>query len=457
MIYKMKLWQKIFIVSFITSIFLFAFCGIFITVSGHKLNFNFEKNNFERNLNIFIGEIKISSNELNTDIFFNGLLKNINDENYFLTVYDGDKIIFNNLESKRQKPRYELISKQEREKVYMEVVERKNYFTSEVKVNILNKELKIFFSKDISHIYEICNQQLERLFLICGVLSIIAACIMLLTSKILTMPITNLNEAINHVAKNDYSYRLPVNNLDELNMLSNSFNTMCEAVEKNISNYKSAINNFTHEVKTPLTSIIGYAGIINSSQFPEKAKEEAAEYILKESRRLNSLINRIVSFLTVDKEIKKEKISLKEILEMSCLSVKAKAESKEITIFKYECENIFVYGDEELLTVLIVNLLDNAIKASYIGGKIEISFLASKGILKQLSIQDYGIGMPENEIPNIVEVFYKIDKSRKNIDNGLGLGLAICTEILKSHNARLSISSKLGEGTKVIINFENII
>ena len=270
-------------------------------------------------------------------------------------------------------------------------------------------------------------------------------------------PITNLNEAINHVAKNDYSYRLPVNNLDELNMLSNSFNTMCEAVEKNISNYKSAISNFTHEVKTPLTSIIGYAGIINSSQFPEKAKEEAAEYILKESRRLNSLINRIVSFLTVDKEIKKEKVSLKEILEMSCLSVKAKADSKEITIFKYECENIFVYGDEELLTVLIVNLLDNAIKASYIGGKIEISFLASKGILKQLSIQDYGIGMPENEIPNIIEVFYKIDKSRKNIDNGLGLGLAICTEILKSHNASLDIFSKLGEGTKVIINFENII
>lgn len=457
MIYKMKLWQKIFIISFITSIFLFAFCGIFITVSGHKLNFNFEKSNFEKNLNIFTDEIKMVNKNLETHIFFNTLLNSINDENYFLTVYDGNEIIFNSLKSQRQKPRYELISKQEREKIYMEVVERKNYFTSEIKVDVLDRNIKIFFSKDISHIYEICNQQLERLFLICGVLSIIAACIMLLTSKILTMPISNLNEAVNHVSKNDYSYRLPVNNLDELNMLSNSFNTMCEAVEKNISNYKSAINNFTHEVRTPLTSIIGYAEIINSPQFPEKAKEGAAEYILKESRRLNSLINRIVSFLTVDKEIKKEKVPLKEIFEMSCLSVQAKAESKEITIFKPECENIFGYGDEELLTVLLVNLLDNALKASYIGGKIEISYLEYKGILKQLAIQDYGIGIPENEIPNIVEVFYKIDKSRKNIDNGLGLGLAICTEILKSHNARLEILSKPGEGTKVIINFENTI
>ena len=75
----------------------------------------------------------------------------------------------------------------------------------------------------------------------------------------------------------------------------------------------------------------------------------------------------------------------------------------------------------------------------------------------QYTVPFYFSPLPENEIPNIVEVFYKIDKSRKNIDNGLGLGLAICTEILKSHNARLEILSKPGEGTKVIINFENTI
>lgn len=463
MIYKMKLWQKIFIISFITSIFLFTFCGIFIIVSGHKLNFNFEKQNFEKKLTVFSKKLSEITDE-KTVLNENELYKLItyfrkNNKSYYLTIYEKvednkDKIIYDTLNKKRQIPRYELSVRERRDKIYVEIIGDKKYMTSEINLDNFGKPLKIFLSKDVNHIYSMCDQQLERLFLLCVILSIGTAFSMLITSKILTAPINKINEAIGYVVENNYSYRLPVNNMDELNMLCNSFNTMSEAVEKNISNYKTAINNFTHEVKTPLTSIMGYADIIKNDKFSKINKKEAADYILQESKRLNSLINKIINFLTIDSgTVKKKKVLFSEIMEMSYLSVKASADIKEITIVKPDFKNTYTYGDDELLVVLIVNILDNAIKASYIGGKIEINYQKNKNTLTQLSIIDFGIGIPEDEIKNITEVFYMVDKSRSRTENSLGLGLAICTEILKSHNASFEIFSKIGEGTKIVINF----
>lgn len=109
-----------------------------------------------------------------------------------------------------------------------------------------------------------CNAQLQTLFLLCGILSAVSALIMVTASLIITVPIKKINEAVKIVSDDYYAYRLPVTGTDELNELSANFNVMCEAIENNIRNYKFAIDNFIHEVKTPLTSIIGYADMLKS-------------------------------------------------------------------------------------------------------------------------------------------------------------------------------------------------
>ena len=116
----------------------------------------------------------------------------------------------------------------------------------------------------------------------------------------MALPIKKINEAVKIVSNNHYAYRLPITGTDELNELSGNFNIMCEAIENNIKNYKSAIDNFVHEVKTPLTSIIGYAEMIQSYQCTDECREDAVNYILMQSRRLNSLVRKIMGFLIVE-------------------------------------------------------------------------------------------------------------------------------------------------------------
>ena len=111
------------------------------------------------------------------------------------------------------------------------------------------------------------------------------------------MPVKKINEAVKIVSDDYYAYRLPVTGTDELNELSANFNVMCEAIENNIRNYKFAIDNFIHEVKTPLTSIIGYADMLKSYDCTGECREEAVDYILTQSRRLNSLVKKIMGFL----------------------------------------------------------------------------------------------------------------------------------------------------------------
>ena len=138
-------------------------------------------------------------------------------------------------------------------------------------------------------VYARCNAQLQTLFLLCGILSAVSALIMVTASLIITVPVKKINEAVKIVSDDYYAYRLPVTGTDELNELSANFNVMCEAIENNIRNYKFAIDNFIHEVKTPLTSIIGYADMLKSYDCTGECREEAVDYILTQSRRLNSL------------------------------------------------------------------------------------------------------------------------------------------------------------------------
>ena len=454
MIYRMKLWQKIFIVSLVTNIFLFAICGIFVMVSGHKLNLDYEQSFLipgEEQLDVAME--KIVSLEKLEDLMQGLSAINVGND-LSLRVYIKDALIVDTLNVEMERPRYDLSAAQNRGNLYVEEIQDTHYYFSVREYESNQGVIRINLIRNIESVYQRANQQLTILFYLCLILSMIAAFIMLTTSLLFTLPIKKINEAVTYITSNNYSFRLPVYNMDELNELSEKINVMSNAVERNIVNYKSAINNFTHDVKTPLTSIMGYSEIISNDNFSNEIKAEAAEYIRKESKRLNSLVDKIISFLTVGVDgMEYSKIDVSDLIEASCLTVKMQAEMKDMKIQVPDCEGIFLYGDSELMTVLLVNLLDNAIKASNDGGTINILLQHESKQLSRLKVVDYGIGIPAEDIENLTEVFYMVDKSRSRSQKGLGLGLAICSEIVKSHGASLRFESELNKGTTVTIQF----
>ena len=375
-------------------------------------------------------------------------------DKFYFQLYRGDALIYDDFCLQPEAPRYDFGYEIKKEPLEIRDINKVSYAFLEDEIVLGGERGRFILIEDFSDVYDRCNAQLQTLFLICGILSMVSAFVMLITSLIITLPIKKINEAVKIVANNHYAYRLPITGTDELNELSGNFNIMCEAIENNIKNYKFAIDNFVHEVKTPLTSIIGYAEIMQSYQCTDECRKEAINYILTQSRRLNCLVRKIMSFLIVEsKQIEKEMIRLDDVVSMACISVKMQAEIEDIQIEYENRPGVFMYGDRELLATLLVNLLDNAIKASKAHSRIIITTADKNGAVEMVSVQDFGIGIPEEELDKLTEPFYMVDKSRSRAQNGVGLGLSICMSIIRAHDGNIKITSKLGEGTTICIHF----
>ena len=211
---------------------------------------------------------------------------------------------------------------------------------------------------------------------------------------------------------------------------------------------------FVHEFKTPLTAIIGYADMLRSHKMDEEKSILSANYIYTEGKRLEAMSFRLLDIIVA----KQEEANLQEtsVGELFAYLQEMFAEKKEQDI-RFAYEEAVVWMEENLIKTVLVNLIDNACKASETGGGadgagsdtagvVEVSGKAADGGYR-IAVKDYGIGIPEAEQNKIVKAFYMVDKSRARSKNGAGLGLALCAEILKIHHSELQIESKVGEGS----------
>ncbi|RGX30833.1 sensor histidine kinase [Enterocloster asparagiformis] len=474
MIYKMKLWQKICISSLIASILLFAVCGIITTVSGHKRNLQAEENQAVWLAGQVKEEVERAYREHKdlTAPFLNPLIP----EDVCFQVYRGETRLYDGFGLEPETPRYDFGYEIAREPLELVTIQKVNYLFVEEALDLEGgaaegsaagkarpgasaagagaEPARLVLVKDLSDVYARCSAQLQTLFLLCGILSAVSALIMVTASLIITVPVKKINEAVKIVSDDYYAYRLPVTGTDELNELSANFNVMCEAIENNIRNYKFAIDNFIHEVKTPLTSIIGYADMLKSYDCTGECREEAVDYILTQSRRLNSLVKKIMGFLVIEsKQVEKKFVRLDEVVNMACISIRVQAEMKDLRLEYQNRPEAYMYGDEELLATLLVNLLDNSVKASGEHSHIHIEAVLQENAVEELSVHDFGRGIPEDELDKLTEPFYMVDKSRSRSQNGIGLGLSICKSIIQAHNGRIEFLSKPGEGTVVRLHF----
>lgn len=273
----------------------------------------------------------------------------------------------------------------------------------------------------------------------------------------LTTPIRSLGRVATQLAQGDYSPRAEVSGGDEIGELADSFNLMAGAIEKNIQELEDAARrqedftaSFVHELKTPLTSIIGYADLLRSQTLSEDMRFKAASYIFSEGKRLENLSLSLMNLMVVGRsamEVRPVNMGnlCREAGRISQPAVRGKGLS--LTVRAEEC---VIEGDPALLQTLIQNLLDNARKATEPGGHIVLAGRKTEDGYR-LTVADQGRGIPEGEMAKITEPFYMVDKSRSRAEGGAGLGLALCKQIAELHGSALQFESQEGKGTIVTV------
>ena len=208
------------------------------------------------------------------------------------------------------------------------------------------------------------------------------------------------------------------------------------------------IGSFAHELKTPLTAIIGYADMLRSKDMSPKTRFTAAGYIFSEGKRLEALSLKLLDIIVAGKqdfEVRRFEVGY---FIRSIAAVTVPSLSNEGITLDMRWEPGAIEVEPDLFKTLMINLVDNARKASRKGLSIELFGKAEDGGYA-LYVRDHGRGMPKEELSKITEPFYMIDKSRSRAMNGAGLGLALCQRIAELHGTKLEYESEVGKGTTV--------
>lgn len=326
------------------------------------------------------------------------------------------------------------------------------YIQTGIMVNVLDRNLYLETMEDVTEVFAERTMGFSVYRRV--TLAMLAGCavVMFIICLWLTKPIRLLAGATRKMAKGNYSYRAQVISSDELGSLTADFNSMANALENTIGELHEEIRAredfiaaFAHELKTPLTAIIGYADLLRSRKLDEEKHFLSSNYIYTEGKRLENMSFRLLDIIVT----KREQIEVQPIVAESLFQylqdMFAENVEQQIDIM---FEPATVHGEVNLLKSVLLNLVDNACKASSQGGVVEIDGACrEEGYLFQ--VRDYGVGIPEEELKKVTEAFYMVDKSRSRSKNGAGLGLALCVEILRLHNSVLHIESSVGEGTSI--------
>lgn len=341
----------------------------------------------------------------------------------------------------------------ENTKVYRVIrVGERYYVQTGTVINALDRLLYLETMKDVTVVFDERTRGFAMYREVTLIMLLCSSVVMFFISYWLTRPIRILTRATKKMAAGDYSYRARQISVDEMGQLTRDFNVMANALEENIHVLENEIRAredfiaaFSHELKTPLTAIIGYADLLRSRKLDDEKHFLSANYIYTEGKRLETMSFRLLDMIvTKHGEIELQSVEVKQLFQYL---KDMYGENREMQfVFRYDDARINV--EVNLLKTVLINLVDNAIKASEPGQNIEINGVKTKNGY-QFAVRDYGVGIPAEECKKITEAFYMVDKSRSRSRNGAGLGLALCTAILELHNSHLEITSKLGEGSNI--------
>lgn len=311
--------------------------------------------------------------------------------------------------------------------------------------------LQLATAYDLTDLYRGRDAALRRFLLLEAAVLAAGAAVTAVFARRMTRPLRTLTTASAEIADGDYARRTGLHTGDEIETLSSSFDKMADAVQEKITALQADVRQredfmgaFAHELKTPMTSIIGYADMLRTIQASPAEQYEAAGAIYHEGRRLEALSGKLLALLGLGEET----ITLQPTT-LAALWPRLQAACPGVPLQLPACDAA-VQADADLLLDLLCNLVGNAVKASEPGQPVEV-WAADNGDTVTLTVADHGCGIPQSEISRVTEPFYMVDKSRARKQGGSGLGLALCKRIAEVHGSDLHIESTPGEGTRVSV------
>lgn len=314
----------------------------------------------------------------------------------------------------------------------------------------------LFHIEDINYVGDKLDSLKIFMIIITGVVLLGTFFLVFLVMNHTLKSLQKLDMTAEEIANGNYEKRVDIKGNDEIAKLGNTFNQMADAVEVRTKTLEDSerqktmfMANLTHELKTPLAAISGYAQTLLTVKVDEDDREEALITINEECKRLSQLARKMMRLMELDsdEELVRENVSAKDLFDKTKRICRDMLKAKNLSL---ECQygKEMFYVDEDLMLEVLVNLTENAIKASSPGQKI---ILSAKD--DSIRVCDFGCGIPKEEQEKILEPFYMIDKSRSRKNGGAGLGLALTALILKRHSIQLIIESQVGKGTCMILQF----
>lgn len=362
----------------------------------------------------------------------------------YLADDDGKRIYANscNYEQKDIKVKdgtltYSIVSKENTKDTGEKQSSRYIHVKSSFKLN--DNRYILITESDITPVFDESKELRYRCSVYYIVILAVGMMVILILSWMITKPLAGLTATTKKFADGDYTARSDVKTKDEIGELARAFNELAKNLESKVYELQMAAKkqedftaNFAHELKTPMTSIIGYADTLYQKKMSEDEVHSAAGVILNEGMRL-------------------EETRISEII-ADCVETAHEAARKHNTEIVYSADEAWVWLEYDLFKTMLLNLIDNAVKSG--GCKVDVSGRLISHSIYRIAVSDNGRGIPPEDIERITEAFYMVDKSRSRSEHGAGLGLALVSRIAKLHDTKIHYESESGKGTRVYFDMK---
>lgn len=474
---KYKIFFSFLITFTISFIIIFYFLNISIRKNNDNIimeNINNNKKEIERNIQTYFKENKIVLTTQNFENESNNINEkmNLTLENYFAIYSIDGKLLSKKIDFGVKD---NLVKKVVDSGIINYSVEyRSNSIFVSTCIPIIDKENKIgliYYEKEFKNLYESREELVNIVYVTMIVLLVFICLISFVFSRKITGPIIKLRNISEKLADGDFNVDIELFSNDEIGELADNLDEMraqiqehIEVIEKDrealkdINNYrKEFFDNVTHEMKTPLTVIQGYSQIIQEADFDDKEFwQKSLKHIENESVRLHRMVVDILTMSKqsrVDIELCYDEAYISDVLDIVCDEMSIKAMKYDISITKDIQDDVVLFGSEDDLKSVVVNLIDNAIKYSRVTTPISVS-LKTEGSKAIIIIEDKGVGIEKDKLDKVFEPFFRADVKRSREAGSCGLGMSIVKSIVENHKGEINIESVVNLGTKVTLIFD---
>ena len=311
----------------------------------------------------------------------------------------------------------------------------------------------VVIHSDYSSITESCYSLQGAIYFCFGILFVLSFILFFFFIGFVYLPLKKITKATEQYANGNYHYELQPESNDELGYLAGILSYMAGEIARTEDDQKKFVANISHDFRSPLTSIRGYLEAMLDGTIPPELHEKYLRIVLNETERLTKLTNGLLQLNNLNTKgmlLEKSNFDINQVIRDTAASFEGTCNKKNIKLqLLLTGEKLYVRADMGKIQQVLYNLLDNAIKFSYENSSIKIETTEKKNKL-YVSVKDYGIGIPKEELKLVWDRFYKSDASRGKDKKGTGLGLSITKEIIHSHGENINVISTLDAGSEFI-------